>query len=148
MDNIDLIRKIAWSFHNTTGLDWDDLFQEAAYAYCVGMQTYDAEKSKISTHMWHCITNHLRNYIREQQGPEFIPLEALERTTAPSSNFLDTLSKDAYYIAQMVLRASKKYVVRDLEDVEDRIITLLVQRGWSPVRISTALIDLETACTT
>ena len=147
MDNINLIRKVAWSFFVTTGLDWEDLFQEAAYAYCVGMQDYDPEKGKISTHVWHCMTNHLRNYIREQQRPEFVPLEVLEREFAPSSTFLDTLTEDAYYIARMILRASKKYVVRDAEEVDDRIITLLVKRGWTPVRISNALIDLETACT-
>ena len=147
MEHIDLIRKVAWSFHNTTGLDWDDLFQEAAYAYCVGLQSYDPNKGKITTHVWHCITNHLRNYIKEQQGPEFVPLENLERVFAPSYNFLECLTEDAYYIARMVLRASKKYVVRDLDEVEDRIITLLIQKGWSPRRITNALSALETACT-
>lgn len=147
MDNIDLIRKIAWSFHHSTGLEWEDLFQEAAYAYCESIQTHQPDKGKVTTHIWHCVTNHLKNYIKAQRGPEYIPLDALRYSTTSPSYFFESLSEDAYHIAKMILRASKKFVVLDLKQVEERLIVLLHQQGWSAKRIATALVELENACT-
>ena len=43
MEDINLIRKIAWSFHHTTGHDWDDLFQEGALAYLECLAKYKAD---------------------------------------------------------------------------------------------------------
>ena len=35
---INLLRKIAWSFHKTTGLEWDNLFSETIQAYYKAME--------------------------------------------------------------------------------------------------------------
>ena len=67
MENINLVRKIAWDFHKSTGLDWNDLFQEAALAYLESMETYDKEKGAVSTHVWHCITSRLKNYLQQER---------------------------------------------------------------------------------
>ena len=67
MKDINLIRKIAWSFHKSTGLDWDDLFQEAAIAYLEAMKTYNKRKGKITTHVWCCITSRLKNYLKKER---------------------------------------------------------------------------------
>jgi RNA polymerase sigma factor (sigma-70 family) len=64
MENIDLIRKIAWYFHKRTGIDWDDLFQEAALIYLEKLEDYDPSKGKLSTYMWHVISSHLKNFIK------------------------------------------------------------------------------------
>jgi DNA-directed RNA polymerase specialized sigma24 family protein len=68
MKNINLIRKVAWSFHQTTGLDWDDLFQESAIAYLEALQTYNKRKGQLSTYTWHCMLSRLRNYWRLEKG--------------------------------------------------------------------------------
>ena len=84
MKDINLIRKIAWSFHKSTGLDWDDLFQEAALAYLEALQSYDKRKGKLSTHAWHCIVSRLKNYWkkeREWQEPLLDIEEALPQET-------------------------------------------------------------------
>jgi len=64
--NINLIRKIAWSFHKSTHLEFDDLFQEAAIAYHVALKSYDPAKGKITTFATHCILSHLKNYTRKE----------------------------------------------------------------------------------
>jgi len=67
MKNINLLRKIAWSFHQSTGLDWDDLFQEAYIAYDKALRTYDPTRGKITTHVWYCVHSHLKNYLKEEK---------------------------------------------------------------------------------
>jgi len=65
-ENINLIRKIAWSFHMSSGLDRDDLFQEAVIAYIYALQTYKPDKGKISTYVWNCISNTLNSYLERE----------------------------------------------------------------------------------
>ena len=62
MENINLIRKIAWSFHSSTGLDPEELFQEAAVAYFSSLEKYDPARGALSTFMYRAMTNHLGNY--------------------------------------------------------------------------------------
>ena len=51
MKHLNLIRKIAWSFHKTTGLDWDELFQEATLSYLKALKTYDKKRGAITTYV-------------------------------------------------------------------------------------------------
>jgi len=65
-ENVNLIRKIAWSFHTSSGLDWDDLFQEAVIAYLYAMKTYTPDQGKISTYVWNFISNTLKSYLERE----------------------------------------------------------------------------------
>lgn len=67
MENIGLIREIAWSFHKTTGIDWGDLFQEAALAYLEAYPKYDSTKGKVTTYMWHVMNSRLVDFIRKER---------------------------------------------------------------------------------
>lgn len=66
MKHINLLRKIAWSFHQTSKLDFDDLFQEAYLAYDKALKNYDPDKGKLTTFIWYCIHSHLKNYLKEE----------------------------------------------------------------------------------
>ena len=66
MENINLIKKIANSFAVTTGLSYEDLFQEASLAYLEASRTYNPSRGKLSTHIWHCIHNHLKTYLKQE----------------------------------------------------------------------------------
>jgi hypothetical protein len=67
MEDINLIRKVAWSFHETTGLEWNELFQEAALAYLEAKGNYDPKRGKLSTYVWNCIVSRLRTYLKKEQ---------------------------------------------------------------------------------
>ncbi|MBS3776755.1 MAG: hypothetical protein KGY70_16275 [Bacteroidales bacterium] len=63
--HLNLIRKIAWSFHNTTGLDWDDLFGEASLGYCEAVNSYNPGKgAKLTTWIYSCVQKKLINYCK------------------------------------------------------------------------------------
>jgi len=64
MDNLNLVRKIAWNFHYKTHLNRNDLFQEAYLAYYKAMKTYDPSKGNISTYVYSCISSKLKNYAK------------------------------------------------------------------------------------
>lgn len=149
-ENIDLVRKIAWSFYNTTGIDWDELFAEASLAYAEGLETFDPSKGRLSTHMWHKISNHLKDYLKHLQFDkshlEFITEYDLNKQYSPIS-FFESLSNDAYEIAKLVLTTPARFTVLDQTQVIDRIYHVMSRRGWPIVRTKRGLHDLRLACT-
>ncbi len=149
MENINLIRKIAWSFHKTTGLDWDDLFQEASLAYCQAMKTYDPRRGAISTYMWWTITSHLKNYLRQELNHitpltniEEVPTFELPKTTDPLCNIL---SREAMLVAAVILRRPKKYDSMFPKQAKYRVSRILHRRGISWPVIWTGIKDLKLA---
>ena len=62
MNDINLIRKIAWSFEATTNVDFDELFCEAALGYLEAIKKYDPTKGKLSAFIWRCMDNQLKLY--------------------------------------------------------------------------------------
>jgi RNA polymerase sigma factor (sigma-70 family) len=158
MENINLIRKLAWSFHYSTGVDWNDLFQEASLAYYNALETYNPERGKITTHAWYCITNHLKNYLKEQEDykckkyeGELSSLEDTILTQHPAetaSDFWESLTEDAKQIAEIVLSSSKKFVVLPPEDIDKKIENLAKRqlRDWPKHRVQNGINELRLAC--
>jgi len=66
LENIKLVRRLAWSFNFTTGIEFSELQSEALLAYTEAMNTYDPEKCKISTHLYNRIHNALIDYCKRQ----------------------------------------------------------------------------------
>lgn len=127
---LDLIRRIAWSFYNTTGVTWEDLFSEASVAYCQAMQSYDPEKNaSFTTWAWVCMRNALDDYVNAEFQHQYadLPAEDLDAVERPRTqsdeipkesiaaiddlaatrcitgdNLLEGLSQDAKTILQLV----------------------------------------------
>jgi len=156
MNNLNLIRKIAWSFHRSTGIDWDDLFQEAVLAYLEAERTHKPDRGKMTTHAWTCITNRLKNYIKEQEdyksrkhGEELCSIEDTILTRHPAqmaSDFWEALSDDAKDIANIVLATPKKFLWIPAEQVHRRIHNILSCRGWCKNRIQNGIFRITTVC--
>lgn len=64
MQNLNLIRSVAWSFAKKTGVEFDELFSEAALAYCEAVNSWDKEKSKLTTYAYKCMRNRLINFCK------------------------------------------------------------------------------------
>jgi hypothetical protein len=59
-----MIYRIAWSFHFSTGVEWEELVSEAYLAWCKNESKYDENRGiKFSTFMYLVIQNHLNNYV-------------------------------------------------------------------------------------
>lgn len=138
LSDIGLIRKIAWGFCKSTRLDFNDLFQEACFAYFKSLEAYNPKKGALSTYMWWCISSHLKNYLKtEQKHSNCTPFEEFsedireEYIYAPSKlDYFEKLSEDALMIAKMVLRTPTIYATRTPEDVVSRLKNIMEQQGW------------------
>lgn len=155
IENVNLIRKIAWSFHKTTGIEWEELFSEALFKYVLLLKEYDIEenasKGKISTYIWTAVSNSLKSYI-EQYGKIHQPLEHLDDVDEVNWNsyngapFWESLTPEANSVANLILKYSEHFVCLTPEQVEQRVINILSRLGWSKEKINTGISDLIKAC--
>lgn len=146
MENIDLIRKIAWSFHRTTGLEWDDLFQEAALAYCEGLKRYTPEHGKITTFMWHTITTHLKNYLRKQEYRHFTnSIEEIPvRRSVNGTPLFEILSQEAQQVVKVILDSPMEFDrVKTNEDITRMVKKLRLKLPWKRIRIRREIKNLQ-----
>ena len=148
MENLKLIQRIAWNFHNSTGLEFDDLFQEASIAYLKAMKSYDSNKGAISTHCWASITNHLKNYLKEEKKwyDPLCDIETAKKESISNTPFWENLSNDAQGIAKLILESSQRFVYLTTEDACKRIKTMLIEQGWSEKKVNKGIYDLVKAC--
>ena len=158
MDNIDLIRKIAWSFHYTTGLDWDDLFQEAALACYEAMDSYDPNRGKLSTHLWHRMTRRLQTYLQKQDhyrihkdwrsntaGICHLEDIKIDKAAEETELWWEGLSNEAFEIAKMILASPKPYLKRNKLKAVRRIKHVMKNNGWDWRKTRQGLEDLGMA---
>jgi len=144
---INLIRKLAWSFHKTTGIDWDDLFGEACLAYCEACLSYRANHNKLSVWIYICIKNRLINYCHKEERLVLLDEETEEYydnqlSTDPAAFFelFDSLSDDSKEISQMVLDDPTFFLgVRGL----GRVAKSLRKKQWSFPRIETGIRNMK-----
>jgi len=66
--NLDLIRKIVWSYvKSNEGLEFDDLFNEACLAVLEEQHRYNPERGKKTTFTYHVVTNHFNNLLKQDK---------------------------------------------------------------------------------
>lgn len=164
MEHLNLLRKIAWSFHKSTGLDWDDLFQEAYVAYEYAMNQYKPEsKVPISSFIWTHVSNQLKTYYQKELKYIY-PLVNAYRTdvTAHTNlqawvvphpeyedhNFKESLDQDSIEIAELLIGKYWKFLPLPPRDVNSKIIEIMRKRGWSLDRIFSGINNLRMYLTT
>ena len=143
MKDINLIRKIAWSFHQTTGLDVDDLFQEAALAYCEAQRTCDETRGKPSVYVWKHMERKLIDYLkRERKYNQHTTLDVpviqkLKTVNSnPILNALDTTTKQA---AEILLLTPHRFLTGKRQKRDKEIQKALTEQGWDRRKIMECL---------
>ena len=136
-----LIQKIAHSFEATTGLPYDDLLQEASLAYLEALKTYDESRGRITTHLWHCVSNRLKTYIK-QENVELVSIEDYEQSFTPLP-FWERLSKDAMTVAKVVLDYPLVFLELGKTNSPNKIKEIFTERGWDKEKIKFALFELK-----
>jgi DNA-directed RNA polymerase specialized sigma subunit len=113
-EHLNLIRKIAWSFYSSTGIEWQELFSEASLQYCEALKSYDPEKGRITTHLWNCIKSGLINFVKKENKYRsyFLPLNGSELLDSPGYLFdyypMITYSEKTMHTIEKALREEKK----------------------------------------
>ncbi len=79
IENMEMIHRLAWSFHFTTGLDLDDLVGEASLAYCEALNTFDSTKDvKMTTYAYKRIQNRLIDFSRKEKQVQCVSLDCFQ----------------------------------------------------------------------
>jgi DNA-directed RNA polymerase specialized sigma24 family protein len=140
-----LIKKLANSFANTTGLDYEDLFQEAQLAYLEALRTYDKDRGAVSTHVWWCVSNRLKNYIKKENEERVCSIPAEEYDVPISSTpFWEKLSKDATRIADIVLDSPQTFLKLGKTHSPKKIKEIMMNEGWDKKKIQRSISELQT----
>lgn len=114
-ENVNLVRKLAWSFHRTTGIDWSELFSEACMAYLEAMQSYDSSKGAKTTWAYHGIRGQLIIFCKQER--RFKHPEGIEDWYSYSDDFEELFSVEKKLspitkeIVEMVLHDPKRYAI-------------------------------------
>ena len=149
---LNLVRHIAWSFHRTTGIDWEELFGEASLAYCEALQSYHSEKSRESTWIFHCVRNRLITFCKEEAKNECLPgVRNWNGTTIPTPDYeffedrFDglNLSEDVKWIIRMVLRNPQRYAINSRKAMGIIGRDLRNRKGWTYHRIWNGMKNLR-----
>ena len=67
--------KLAWSFHRSNGLEFEDLVSEASLLAVEAKMNHDPDKSSLSTFIYINVTNGLKNYIKKNKPKNNIGLD-------------------------------------------------------------------------
>lgn len=148
MENINLIRKITWSFHRTSGLEWEDLFQEAALAYLEALKRYTPGKVARNTYLYHSITHALKNKLNKmsQRSPLTIPFSLLkkgemEEEYEPEYLF-ERLTPQAQSIVDIVLEDHDTYCRMNPTEARKAILKQALSQGASMEEAFEGICDL------
>lgn len=147
-ENINLIRKLAWSFHNTTGIELDELFAEASLAYCEALESYNPKRGKITTYLWIRISDRLKNYIK-QHNEYYSPILSLEdiKVDKPITTnfFFESLSKEALEVAELILEHPYNFISLPKREAKEKAWKTMKSKGWSWDKIICGFHDLKLA---
>lgn len=151
MENINLIRKIAWSFHRTTGLPFEDLFSEASLGYCEAVRTYNEKKTTISTWAWRNMQAKIIDYCKKEYSwkKRFLLDENIqeynifEETDNLNENRFAGLSYDCMEVVSISLDNLKTNVEQPTSYILWKTRDTLRNRGWTYSRIWKTLRELK-----
>lgn len=150
MEYLNLIRKIAWSFHQTTRLEWNDLFSKAIQSYYDALKKYDPAKSKITTYIHLYITLDLTNYIKQQKRIND-SLSTLENTevmyylSGDDDSFFEGLSDDANVICKNIIKHSDLFIHLKATDTKFLflIVKIMNEQHWPIQRIKAGIKEIK-----
>lgn len=109
-----LIKRICWSWHRTTGIEFDTLNSEANIVYVECLKSYNPERGKFSTFLWHAIQSKFKNLVVLSQRNRYDGVEVELEEVANSggqyqrtafNEIIENLSKEAKEIVSVVLNA-------------------------------------------
>jgi len=146
---LNIVRKVVWSYTRTTGLDFDELCSEAYLAYLEAAPSYDLARGKKSTFIWNVVRNHINNLLKAKKeipaDKEAIDMLIEERNELNPEQIVlaeeswrelfESLSPDAKMIFSL-LNSSEVYINTDKpREARGIIARELKARGWSENKI-------------
>ena len=139
---LNLIRKMAWSFTKSTEFDYTELFAEAALGYCEAIKSFvPGSDARFNTHAYHVMYSKLSNFIWRERIQERVKRRvSYEKRVSYQpvgfDEFLGDMPKDCQELVRIILdhvdeipdELAPKYA-------RGKIVEILRDTGWSWPRI-------------
>ena len=153
-EHLKIVAKIAWSFHYTTGMEFDELYAEGCLACCEAINQYKAgDNCKLTTYIYGNVKNRLINLTKRYYmiSNHFQAMPSAESgwdygENDPSHDFNNDLAKviavadrDVQTVVNMVLSNKEKYGLVKPKFARGQIKDDLHALGWKWERIWTAI---------
>jgi RNA polymerase sigma factor (sigma-70 family) len=161
-----LIIERALSFHNTSGLDKEDLIAQGNLIFCMAKKKYDPKrKVKFATYLYTALNNRLFSYVQNQQKhtnkreyntpvnmPEIkqYPKSLVDFKTERLFSLLHSfvfLSKEAEYVISILMKSPGE-ILNAVENIAPKTIksdlqTFLKKKGWKLTKIRETFNELK-----
>jgi len=146
---LNIVRKVVWSYARSTGLDFDELCSEAYLAYLEAAPSYNPARGKKSTFIWNVVRNHINSLLKAKKeipvDKEAIDMLIEERDELDPEQVVlaeeswrelfESLSPDAKMIC-LLMNNGEVYVNTDKpREARGIIARELKARGWSENKI-------------
>src|SRR5690606_1076575 len=146
---LNIVRKVVWSYARSTGLDFDELCSEAYLAYLEAAPSFDPSRGKKTTFIWNVVRNHINSLLKAKKEvpvdeeainmmiEEKDELDPEQVVLAEESwkELFESLSSDAKMIF-FLLNSNEVYINTDKPRESRGIIAReLKARGWSENKI-------------
>ena len=135
MKNINTVRKLAWQFHKSSGLDFQELMSEGTLAYYEALKAYDKNykwKSNKNTLIYVHVFNKLILFIRYEKRYVYDGF-IIDRSSHPTPFFEieEQFDKDGKEIIQLILSNKHAFAGIPGKYARGKLIEMLRQQGWS-----------------
>ena len=153
IENVNLVRKLAWSFYFSTGIDYEELYSEGLVAYYTALNSYEeGNGTKLTSWIYACVKNALISFTkRELKQKNITGIEewATVVTSNPDYEFYETITnlpEEVKSIVEMVKENKERYI---LSGLPPKYVLGLIrkdlreQRHWSYARINHAMRELR-----
>ncbi len=164
-DYKNMLRKLAWSFNRTTGLPFEDLLSSAYLAFCHSLKTYNPDKGKFSTYLYHTARTRLvdhcnvSHYWKEDmsgyqpQAPDLLEAQLKlnpnyqdPESAAIFKDSIENLSSEAQEICKMIFESPQEFLVVNKPKLSrGRVKEVLREMGWSWSQIWSGFREIKTA---
>lgn len=146
---LNIVRKVVWSYARSTGLDFDELCSEAYLAYLEAAPSYNPARGKKSTFIWNVVRNHINSLLKAKkeipvdkeametliEGREELDPERLIIAEESWRELFESLSPEAKMICLLV-NNGEVYVNTDKpREARGIIARELKARGWRENKI-------------
>ncbi|OQC75345.1 MAG: Sigma-70 region 2 [Spirochaetes bacterium ADurb.Bin001] len=148
-EDLNIIRKLVWSYVRSTGLEFDDLYSEASLIYLEALPTYNPNKGKKSTFIWNVIRNKLNNILKKKseipadmeamktliEGTWEVNPEQIIIANEAWEELFNTLSQDAKEVYNVIANGEIYINIDKPRHSRGIIARELKARGWSETKI-------------
>ena len=136
---LNLIKSIAWSFAKKTGIEFDDLFQEACIIWLEEESRFDPSKGcKKTTYMHAVLKQQLTNVLisGKYQAGNSVENETLNELTPEyylsMKDMITSLPREAKMLCQMIFESPHEFLISNKpKHCRGQAAKQLRKRGWS-----------------